>query len=58
MGAVCYKPKPSTISKEDVLKVLNDKFIRESITEHDGYRTVKTNEEPNMQLMSFGNLTQ
>jgi len=27
MGAVCYKPKPSVITKEDVLKALNDKLL-------------------------------
>ena len=31
MGAVCYKPKPNTITREDILKALNDKIIKESI---------------------------
>jgi hypothetical protein len=31
MGAVCYKPKPPTITREDILKALNDKIIRETI---------------------------
>ncbi len=44
MGAVCYKPRPTTISKDDVLRALNDKHIKESITEPDGFKTNKTDE--------------
>jgi hypothetical protein len=44
MGAVCYKPKKATLSKEDILRVLNDKHLRESITEPDGAKTLKTDE--------------
>lgn len=32
MGAVCYKPKPATLTKEDVLRALTDKMIRETIS--------------------------
>ena len=31
MGAVCYKPKTATITREDILKALNDKILRETI---------------------------
>jgi hypothetical protein len=31
MGAVCYKPKPATITREDILKALNDKMLKETI---------------------------
>ena len=31
MGAVCYKPKVATITREDILKALNDKMLRETI---------------------------
>ena len=31
MGAVCYKPKPAVITREDILRALNDKFLRETI---------------------------
>lgn len=44
MGAVCYKPKPSTISKEDILRALSDKHLKETITEPDGFKTFKTEE--------------
>ena len=43
MGAVCYKPKKATLSKEDVLKALNAKHLKESITEPDS-KTLKTDE--------------
>jgi hypothetical protein len=33
MGAVCYKPKKTTLNKSDILRALNDKYMRESITE-------------------------
>lgn len=35
-AAVCYKAKPATITKEDVLKALNDKFTKQSISENIG----------------------
>ena len=35
MGAVCYKPKPMSLTKEDILRALNDKHLKESITEPD-----------------------
>jgi hypothetical protein len=44
MGAVCYKAKPTNISKDDVLRALNDKYLKETITEPDGLRTHKTEE--------------
>lgn len=57
MGAVCYKPKKAAISKQDILRALNDKHIKESITEPDGgYKTSKT-EDHNQQLMTFSNFT-
>ena len=43
MGAVCYKPKRTTISREDVLRALNDKHLKETITEPD-IKTLKTDE--------------
>jgi methyl coenzyme M reductase beta subunit len=54
MGAVCYKPKPTTISKEDVLRALNDKHIKESITDPDGYKTYKTDENHTTHQKTFG----
>lgn len=33
MGAVCYKPKRSNVSKDDVLRALTDRHVRETITE-------------------------
>ena len=34
MGAVCYKPKQSSsIRKEDILRALNDRQLRDQITE-------------------------
>ncbi len=44
MGAVCYKPKKATISREDILRVLNDKYQRESIIDTDLIKTLKTDE--------------
>ena len=44
MGAVCYKPKPTTISKQEVLRALNDKHLKLSITEPDLVKTLKTEE--------------
>ena len=35
MGAVCYKPKKMTINKDDILRVLSDKHLKESITDPD-----------------------
>ena len=32
MGAVCYKPKPLTLTKEDVLKALTQKHQKDSIS--------------------------
>jgi hypothetical protein len=35
MGAaavVCYKPKPQFVSRDDILKALRDKVIRETIS--------------------------
>lgn len=35
MGAaavVCYKPKPQFVSRDDILKALKDKVIRETIS--------------------------
>ncbi len=43
MGAVCYKPKKATLSRDDVLRAINDKHMRESIIDHDG-KTLKTDE--------------
>jgi hypothetical protein len=42
MGAVCYKPKKTNINKDDILRVLNDKRLKESITDPDYVRTLKT----------------
>ena len=44
MGAVCYKPKPTTISKDDVLRALMDKHVKESITDPDSYKSFKSEE--------------
>lgn len=55
-AAVCYKAKPSSISKDDVLRALNDKHLRETITEPDGMKTFKTDEHLSG-LLTFGNLT-
>lgn len=33
MGAVCYKPKEMKINKEDILKVLQEKSLKDTITE-------------------------
>ena len=57
MGAVCYKPKSSTISKDEVLRALSDKHMKELITEPDGLKTFKT-EEQQHNLNTFGSLTQ
>jgi len=43
MGAVCYKAKRAIISKEDILRAINDKHIKETITEPDS-KTLKTDE--------------
>ena len=40
MGAVCYKPKPATITKEDVLRALNDKLVKDSITPYFKSQTI------------------
>lgn len=44
MGAVCYKPKKATLSKDDILRVLSDKHLRQSITEPEGSKTLKTDD--------------
>jgi hypothetical protein len=46
MGAVCYKPKKATLSRDDILRAISDKHIRESITEPDA-KTLKTDELQN-----------
>ena len=49
MGAVCYKPKPSTISKDDVLRALNDKHLKDVITEPaDILKTLNKTDENNL----------
>lgn len=58
MGAVCYKPKPASISKEEILRALNDKHLKSSITEPDGTKTFKTDELGNGAILSFGTLSQ
>jgi hypothetical protein len=57
MGAVCYKPKPTTISKDDVLRALNDKHLKETITDPDGIKTFKTDEQQSTHLKTFGTLS-
>jgi hypothetical protein len=44
MGAVCYKPKKATLSKDDILRALNDKHLKESITEPDGAKALKADD--------------
>lgn len=56
MGAVCYKPKRTTLSKEEVLRALTDKHLKQSIFETEG-KTDKTEEHSN-NLLSFSNFTQ
>ena len=59
MGAVCYKPKPATISKDEILRALTDKHLKESITEPDGSKTIKTDEQGMLtNVLTFGTLTQ
>lgn len=58
MGAVCYKPKPTTITQADILKALNDKHLKECITEPDGVKTLKTDEQYTNNLLTFGTITQ
>lgn len=41
-AAVCYKAKPQTITKEDVLKALNDQFTKQSISESIAENTEST----------------
>ncbi len=57
MGAICYKPKPSRICHDDLLKVLNDKHVKDTITEPDAIKTIKTEEWQNLNLMTFGNMS-
>lgn len=52
-AAVCYKPKPYTISREDVLRALNEKHVKETITEPPEHS--RTEEQLNM--ISFSNFT-
>ena len=64
MGAVCYKPKPATITQADILRALNDKHLKESITEPDSNgKTLKTDENASGSrnggnLLTFGTITQ
>jgi len=46
MGAVCYKAKKASLSREDVLRALQDKAHHHTITEPD----FKTEEQP---LLTF-----
>eukprot|EP00347_Sterkiella_histriomuscorum_P021612 403333373 len=58
MGAVCYKPKPTTITQADILRALTDKHLKSSITEPDGVKTLKTDEQYSNNLLTFGTITQ
>lgn len=58
MGAVCYKPKPATITQADILRALNDKHLKATITEPDGVKTLKTDEQYSNNLLTFGTITQ
>jgi hypothetical protein len=44
MGAVCNQPKRTFISKEDILRALNDQHAKTLITEPDYGKTLKTDE--------------
>lgn len=57
MGAVCYKPKPATITQADILRALNDKHLKTTITEPDGSKTLKTDEQYSSNLLTFGTIT-
>lgn len=54
MGAVCYQPKPHSISKEEVLQALHQQHLKDTITEYDS-KTLKTEEKE--AVLSFTNLT-
>ena len=43
MGAVCYQAKKKTVSREDIIKAISSKSLKETITEPD-FKTLKTYE--------------
>lgn len=52
MGAVCYQPKRTIISKDDILRALNDQHAKFTITEPDG-----TKEEHHSTFTNFTHYT-
>jgi hypothetical protein len=69
MGAVCYKPKKSSISKDDIIRALNKQHQKELITEPEiangttqvGQKNSKNTNENNeshyVSHISFSNFT-
>ena len=56
MGAVCYQPKKKAVSKEDILKAIQDKVTKEKITEPD-YKTLKSEEKGESRANTIVNFT-
>jgi len=57
MGAVCYKPKKMTLSRDEVLKALTDKHLKETILDRDRSRSLSKPDDPGNNLITFTNMT-